>query len=84
MDSILRMKEGAIRQKASVTRRPTAAFNPDPKWPQAFFVVLSEAGVPERQHSFHAHWVPFPASLKEPLRAQLDSVHWIHYETKTV
>jgi hypothetical protein len=37
-DSILRTKEDAILQKASVARKPAAAFNPDPKWPQGFFV----------------------------------------------
>ena len=34
-----------------------APFNPNPKWPAGFFEVLEEAGVPEKQHGFYAHWV---------------------------
>jgi hypothetical protein len=34
-----------------------APFNPNPKWPGGYFEVLDEAGVPEKQHGFYAHWV---------------------------
>lgn len=38
-------------------RKPPAPFDPEPKWPSGYFEVLAEAGVPERQHPFYAHWV---------------------------
>jgi integron integrase len=57
MDSILRVNKDAIHLKSVFDRSPVAPFNPEPKWPQGFFEVLSEAGIPERQHSFYAHWV---------------------------
>jgi integrase len=36
---------------------PVAPFNPNPEWPEGYFEVLKEAGVPKKQHSFYAHWV---------------------------
>ena len=51
------MKKDAIHQTGGLGRKPAASFNPEPRWPEGFFEVLAEAGVPERQHSFYAHWV---------------------------
>jgi hypothetical protein len=36
-------------------RRPIAPLNPDPRWPQGYFQVLEELGVPERRRGFYAH-----------------------------
>ena len=66
MDSIPCMNKNAIHKAGSVGRKPVAAFNSKPKWPQGFFEVLAEAGVPERQHSFYAHWVrQFLTAIRE-------------------
>lgn len=34
-----------------------APLNLNPLWPGGYFEVLEEAGVPEKQHGFYAHWV---------------------------
>lgn len=38
-------------------RRQVASFNPNPAWPQGYFQVLEELGIPEKQRPFYAHWV---------------------------
>ena len=38
-------------------RVATAPYNPNPRWPTGYFEVLDELGIPERVHSFFAHWV---------------------------
>ncbi len=57
MGSIPCMSDSKNQQKRNFERLPVATFNPNPKWPGDYFEVLAEAGVPERQHSFYAHWV---------------------------
>lgn len=37
--------------------KAVAPFNPAPRWPQGYFQVLEELGVPERRRGFYAHWV---------------------------
>ena len=32
-------------------------FNPNPRWPEQYFQVLAEVGIPERERPFYAHWV---------------------------
>jgi integron integrase len=44
-------------QFASDARKAVASFDPDPRWPAGYFEVLCEAGIPDREHSFFAHWV---------------------------
>lgn len=51
------MNKNAIHHGSVPKQAPVAMFNPEPKWPRGYFEVLTEAGVPERQHSFYAHWV---------------------------
>jgi hypothetical protein len=51
------MKTDARHHKGVSKRKPVARFNPDPAWPDGYFEVLAEAGVPERQRSFCTHWV---------------------------
>jgi integron integrase len=38
-------------------RRAVAAFNPNSRWPEGYFEVLAEAGVPGSHQRFFAHWV---------------------------
>lgn len=45
------------QQQGDWERLPVAGYNRAPRWPGGYFEVLAEAGVPERQHSFYAHWV---------------------------
>jgi hypothetical protein len=45
------------RHKRNRAALPVAPFNPNPEWPEGFFQVLEEAGVPEHHHPFYAHWV---------------------------
>lgn len=52
-----RMDRDASRQKAVTERKSPALLNSEPRWPTGYFEVLAEAGIPEREHSFHAHWV---------------------------
>ena len=50
----------AIQQEAAISlsnRKPVAPFDPAPRWPEGYFVVLSEAGIHAKQHPFFAHWV---------------------------
>ena len=46
-----------MRQKPSRSTLPVAEFDPNPRWPSGYFEVLEEAGVPERERGFYAHWV---------------------------
>ena len=57
MDNIFCMNKNAIHQDGGLKRKPAAPLNPEPKWPQGYFEVLAESGIPERQHAFYAHWV---------------------------
>lgn len=57
LDSIMCMGNNTIHQNGFPARKPAAPFNPEPKWPTGYFEVLAEAGLPERQHPFYAHWV---------------------------
>lgn len=34
-----------------------APFKPNPRWPEEYFTILEEAGIPERDRPFYAHWV---------------------------
>lgn len=43
-----------IHQRA---QRNAVPFNPNPVWPQGYFQVLEELGVPEKHRPFYAHWV---------------------------
>lgn len=54
-------------------QREAAPFNPNPKWPQGYYEVLEEAGVPGKQHAFYAQWVRqfFNAELKGRRRRDL-------------
>lgn len=52
MDAI--QQSGGVAQKS---RKPAAPFDPAPRWPQGYFLVLAEAGIPAKQHPFFAHWV---------------------------
>jgi integron integrase len=47
----------AMRQKLSRSTLPVAEFDPSPRWPAGYYEVLEEAGVPERERGFYAHWV---------------------------
>ena len=52
------MNKSAIQQhREALKRKPAGPINPEPKWPAGFLEVLAEAGIPERQHQFYAHWV---------------------------
>jgi integron integrase len=54
------MNMDAIQQSGGVAqnnRKPVAPFDPAPRWPEGYFVVLAEAGIPAKQHPFFAHWV---------------------------
>lgn len=58
LDSIVCMKNNTIQQSSNPTgRKPPALSNLEPKWPGGYFEVLAEAGIPERQRPFYAHWV---------------------------
>lgn len=65
------MEKHAIQQSKPIIRKPAAPFNPEPKWPAGYFEVLAEAGLPERQHPFYAHWVRqfFNANPGKPRRS---------------
>lgn len=51
------MKENAIQRAGSQAQQPVARFNPEPRWPEGYFEVLAEAGIPSPERPFHAHWV---------------------------
>ncbi len=40
-----------------IRRGPVAPFNPNPRWPSGYFLVLEELGVEQRHGPFYAHWV---------------------------
>ena len=44
-------------QQGRVFREKAASFNPNPHWPEGYFEVLAEGGIPERERPFFAHWV---------------------------
>ena len=39
------------------SRKTVAQSNPSPRWPQGYFEVLEELGVPPKHRGFYAHWV---------------------------
>jgi len=49
--------EKDVKRQWRVPRKKPASFNPNPRWPKGYFEVLAEAGLPEREYSFFAHWV---------------------------
>jgi len=55
-DNILCM-EKIVQRHGRVFRGKPASFDPNPRWPKGYFEVLEEAGIPECEHSFFAHWV---------------------------
>ncbi|MDF3131285.1 integron integrase, partial [Kiritimatiellaeota bacterium B1221] len=64
-----------MQHKNSRATLPVAAYNPDPRWPQGYFEVLEEVGVPERERGFYAHWVRqffnrFPGTRRRSLGPQ--------------
>lgn len=46
-----------MRHNASPERRPVRRWNPNPRWPAGYFMVLEELGVDREHHPFFAHWV---------------------------
>ena len=40
-----------------IRRGRVAPFNPNPRWPSGYFLVLEERGVEQRHSPFYAHWV---------------------------
>lgn len=53
---MLCMNGDNIQQRQFIRKAP-APFNPNPVWPQGYFEVLEETGVPEKVRPFFAHWV---------------------------
>lgn len=51
------MKKSDIQHLGHLRRKSPVSFNLNPRWPAGYFEVLTEAAVPQRQHSFYAHWV---------------------------
>ncbi|MBF0107390.1 MAG: hypothetical protein HQM16_18930 [Deltaproteobacteria bacterium] len=51
------MKESAIQHKGVQVRRSVAPFDSEPRWPDGYFEVLAEGGIPEKERPFYAHWV---------------------------
>ena len=62
-------------------RRSVASYNPNPKWPLGYFQVLSELGIPEKQHSFYAQWVRqfFGSELRGRRRRDLGIIDIHHF-----
>jgi len=63
MDSVRQREQGGAASPGiagaglDVTNSAVAPFNPNLRWPQGYFQVLEEMGVPERRRGFYAHWV---------------------------
>ena len=60
-----------IRRRSS----EVAEFNPNPRWPRGYFEVLEELWIPDKHHSFYAHWVRqvFARELRSRRRRDLGS-----------
>lgn len=50
------MTRDNIQQRQFIRKAP-APFNPNPVWPQGYFEVLQEAGIPKKVRPFFVHWV---------------------------
>ena len=46
-----------IHQRRHFCMNLVAPYNPNPNWPQGYYQVLEEAGIPENHQRFYAHWV---------------------------